>query len=42
VDLKYFGGTVNPFMLESNNSVDGDVDTRMGISMVRGAIYVKR
>jgi len=39
VDLKFFGGSgkslkVGPII------VDGDVDTRMGISMISGAIYV--
>jgi formylmethanofuran dehydrogenase subunit C len=40
VDLKFFGGTGNPLKVGSI-IVDGDVDTRMGISMVSGAIYVK-
>src|SRR4030067_1391804 len=40
VDLKYFGGTGKSIHTGSI-IVDGDVDTRMGISMVRGAIYVK-
>lgn len=40
VDLKYFGGTGKSIPAGSI-IVDGDVDTRMGISMVRGAIYVK-
>lgn len=40
VDLKFFGGTGKA---EKTGSiiVDGNVDTRMGISMVSGAIYVK-
>jgi formylmethanofuran dehydrogenase subunit C len=40
VDLKFFGGTGKPIP-SGAIIVDGDVDTRMGISMVRGAIYVK-
>ncbi len=40
VDLKFFGGTGKPMKVGSI-IVDGDVDTRMGISMVSGAIYVK-
>jgi len=40
VDLKFFGGTGKSIHAGSI-IVDGDVDTRMGISMVRGAIYVK-
>ncbi len=40
VDLKFFGGTGKSINAGSI-IVDGDVDTRMGISMVRGAIYVK-
>ena len=40
VDLKYFGGTGKSIHAGSI-IIDGDVDTRMGISMVRGAIYVK-
>ena len=39
VDLKFFGGTGRPQKVGSI-IVDGDVDTRMGISMVSGAIYV--
>lgn len=40
VDLKFFGGTGKP--IEAGKViVEGDVDTRMGISMLRGAIYVK-
>lgn len=40
VDLKFFGGTGKALGIGSI-IVDGDVDTRMGISMVSGAIYVK-
>ena len=40
VDLKYYGGTGRSIQTGSI-IVDGDVDTRMGISMVRGAIFVK-
>ncbi|GAB4312439.1 MAG: hypothetical protein Kow0019_11370 [Methanobacteriaceae archaeon] len=40
VDLKYFGGTGKEIEVGSV-IVDGDVDTRMGISMVKGSIYVK-
>ena len=40
VDLKFFGGT-GKSMKTGSVIVDGDVDTRMGISMVSGAIYVK-
>ncbi len=40
VDLKFFGGTGNPLNVGSI-IVDGDVDTRMGIRMVSGAIYVR-
>ncbi|MDI6644521.1 MAG: hypothetical protein QME14_05620 [Methanobacteriaceae archaeon] len=40
VDLKYFGGTGRDVDVGSV-IVDGDVDTRMGISMVKGCIYVK-
>jgi formylmethanofuran dehydrogenase subunit C len=39
VDLKFFGGTGRPIDVGSI-IVDGDVDTRMGISMVSGSIYV--
>ncbi len=40
VDLQYFGGTGGE--VESGKVVvDGDVASRMGISMVRGTIYVK-
>ena len=39
VDLKFFGGTGRPVDVGSI-IVDGDIDTRMGISMVTGAIYV--
>ncbi|HEY9206304.1 MAG TPA: formylmethanofuran dehydrogenase [Candidatus Methanoperedens sp.] len=40
VDLKFFGGTGGPLKTGSI-IVDDDVDTRMGISMVSGAIYVR-
>ncbi|VVB85574.1 Tungsten-containing formylmethanofuran dehydrogenase 2 subunit C [uncultured archaeon] len=40
VDLKFFGGTGRALKTGSI-IVDGNVDTRMGISMVSGAIYVK-
>lgn len=40
VDLKFFGGTGESIPAGSI-IVDGDVDTRMGISMVSGAIYLK-
>ncbi len=40
VDLKFFGGTGKPMKVGSI-IVEGDVDNRMGISMVSGAIYVK-
>ena len=40
VDLKFFGGTGKPMKVGSI-IVEGDVGTRMGISMVSGAIYVK-
>lgn len=40
VDLKFFGGTGKSLSVGSI-IVDGDIDTRMGISMVTGAIYVK-
>ena len=40
VDLKFFGGTGKNIKVGSI-IVDGDVDTRMGISMISGAIYVK-
>ncbi|SCM56692.1 putative protein MTH_238 [Methanothermobacter wolfeii] len=39
-DLKYFGGTGGSVMA-GTLTVDGDVDTRMGISMVSGTIYVR-
>jgi formylmethanofuran dehydrogenase subunit C len=39
VDLKFFGG--NGAAINTGSIIiDGDVDTRMGISMVSGAIYV--
>jgi formylmethanofuran dehydrogenase subunit C len=40
VDLKFFGGTGKSIPVGSI-IVDGDIETRMGISMVSGAIYVK-
>ncbi|VVB96406.1 Tungsten-containing formylmethanofuran dehydrogenase 2 subunit C [uncultured archaeon] len=40
VDLKYFGGSGKSLKVGSI-IVDGNVDTRMGISMVSGAIYVR-
>lgn len=40
VDLKYFGGTGKDIDV-GDVIVNGDVDTRMGISMVRGSVYVK-
>ncbi len=40
VDLKFFGGTGRSLSTGSI-VVDGDVDTRMGISMVSGSVYVK-
>lgn len=40
VDLRFFGGTGRP-QKAGSIIVDGDVGTRMGISMVSGAIYVK-
>ncbi|MDP2844683.1 MAG: formylmethanofuran dehydrogenase [Candidatus Methanoperedens sp.] len=40
VDLKFFGGTGKALRVGSI-IVDGDADTRMGISMVSGVIYVK-
>ena len=40
VDLKFFGGKGGSLKVGSI-IVDGNVDTRMGISLVSGAIYVK-
>ncbi len=40
VDLQYFGGSGKDIPV-GNIYVEGDVDTRMGISMTRGNIYVK-
>lgn len=40
VDIKYFGGSGKDIDV-GDVIVDGNVDTRMGISMVRGSIYVK-
>ena len=39
VDLRFFSGSGGKIPV-GNIIVDGDVDTRMGISMVSGAIYV--
>jgi formylmethanofuran dehydrogenase subunit C len=39
VDLKFFGGTGRPVDVGAI-IVDGEIDTRMGISMVSGAVYV--
>lgn len=39
-DLKFFGGTGKEIDV-GDIIVDGDVDTRMGISLVKGSIYVK-
>ncbi|WP_414469402.1 hypothetical protein [Methanobacterium sp. ACI-7] len=40
VDIKYFGGSGKEIEV-GDVIVNGDVDTRMGISMVKGNIYVK-
>jgi formylmethanofuran dehydrogenase subunit C len=40
VDLQYFGGSGSDIPV-GDVYVDGDVDTRMGISITRGSIYVK-
>lgn len=40
VDLKFFGGS-GKYIRTGSIIADGDVDTRMGISMIAGAIYVK-
>jgi formylmethanofuran dehydrogenase subunit C len=40
VDIKYFGGSGKEVDV-GDVIVDGDVDTRMGISMVKGSIYIK-
>lgn len=40
VDIKYFGGSGKEVDV-GDVIVEGDVDTRMGISMVKGSIYVK-
>lgn len=40
VDLKYFGGNGNDIPV-GDVYVEGDVDTRMGISMARGSLYIK-
>jgi len=39
-DLKFFGGTGKEIDV-GDIIVEGDVDTRMGISMVKGSIYIK-
>jgi formylmethanofuran dehydrogenase subunit C len=39
VDLQYFGGNGKDIPV-GDVYVDGDIDTRMGISMTRGSIYV--
>jgi formylmethanofuran dehydrogenase subunit C len=41
VDLTFFGGKGKIIRRAGSIIVEGDVDTRMGISMVSGAIYVK-
>jgi len=40
VDLMRLGGKGGPIESTGNVIVDGDVGSRMGISMLRGAIYV--
>ena len=40
VNLQYFGGDGKDIEV-GNVIIDGDVDSRMGISMARGSIYVK-
>lgn len=40
VDIKYFGGNSKEIDV-GDVIVEGNVDTRMGISMVKGSIYVK-
>jgi len=40
VDLQYFGGSGGDIPV-GDIYVEGDVDTRMGISMTRGSIYIK-
>lgn len=40
VDIKYFGGSGKQIPV-GDVIVEGDVDTRMGMSMVKGSIYVK-
>jgi formylmethanofuran dehydrogenase subunit C len=40
VDLAKFGGTAGPIETTGTIIVDGDVGPRMGISMIRGSIYV--
>lgn len=40
VDIQYFGGSGNEIPV-GDLIIDGDVDSRMGISMAKGSIYVK-
>ena len=40
VDLASFGGTGGPIEAAGSIIVDGDVGPRMGISMIRGSVYV--
>jgi formylmethanofuran dehydrogenase subunit C len=40
VDLASFGGTGGPIESTGSIAVDGDAGPRMGISMIRGSIYV--
>ncbi|HOO55136.1 MAG TPA: tributyrin esterase [Methanothrix sp.] len=40
VDIASFGGTGGPIEATGSIIVDGDVGPRMGISMIRGSIYV--
>ncbi|MGB9937987.1 MAG: hypothetical protein ACPK7O_09740 [Methanobacterium sp.] len=40
VDIKYFGGSGKEIEV-GDVIINGDVDTRMGISMTKGSIYVK-
>lgn len=39
VDLKYFGGTGSEVEV-GDVIINGDVDTRMGISMIKGSVYI--
>ncbi|XRO76462.1 hypothetical protein ACO3VM_06645 [Methanocaldococcus sp. 10A] len=41
VDLKYFGGSGNKIEV-GTVIVDGDVDTRFGISMLSGTVYINK